>query len=129
MKWTLSFVPTVQGRIVYTWQNVTGVTNLSVSSKLFRVSYAGSNYTVSWADIPSTFATTATVVLPETFQLSIELGSVNVGSKAIVDPNIISTNVSPSATGYTFQRKVFLWISSVNQAVRLLRTFPLIIKG
>src|SRR5439155_12576914 len=39
--------------------------------------------------------------------LSISIGTVVSGSRAVVDPNLVSNNVAPGASAFTFQRKVF----------------------
>jgi RHS repeat-associated protein len=108
LKYDLIFRPATSGsyRLTLSWRNTPSTNRLSVASRLFRADYGSTNYTLSWTDVPSSMNTTTSNV-QGLFQLHIDLGSLASGSLVIVDPQIISEIASPTATSYTFQRKVF----------------------
>ncbi len=108
LKWTLGFTPLSMShyRLVYDWTNISPNLEHSLVSRSFRAVFGSANYTFSWSDIPSSVATNTTVLQRE-FMLFVDLGIVNAGSIMLVDPSIVSTNVSPYATALGFQRHVF----------------------
>jgi len=108
IKYNLVFSPATQGfyRLTYRWRDTPGVNRLSALSKRFDASYNFANYTLSWDDIPPSLNSTASLS-PGLFQLHVNLGSLAPGSSVGFDPQIISQDAVPSATSYSFQRKVF----------------------
>jgi len=107
LKYDLAFTAGDAGRyrLTYTWRNVTGIHSLSTPSKRFTVGYGLSNYTLSWGDVPPSLNAT-TDITQDRFSLIIDLGPMSVGSQVKVDPSVVSSG-QPTATSYTFQRKVF----------------------
>jgi len=107
LKWDIGFSAGLQSkyRLVFSWSNITSTSSLSVASKKLSVGFGLTSYTLDWSDVPSSLNTTLTTV-PGQFKLVIDLGTVNGGSTAWVDPTI-ATNVDSHATANSFQRHVF----------------------
>ncbi len=108
LRWDPEFVPASSGRyrMVFSWMNITGMTETPVASGQFTAFYGAVNYTFSWTDVPASFNTTMSMSLGQ-FALSIDLGALTSGSNVQIDPSIVSDTTSPNATANTFQRKVF----------------------
>ncbi len=107
LKWDLQFTSSSSAtyRFVHNWANLTQAVNLMPLARQFQVGYGSANYTLSWDDVPNGLNATASIDKGY-FSLSIYLGRIVAGSSVSVDPRI-STSTSSSATGFTFQRKVF----------------------
>jgi RHS repeat-associated protein len=108
LKWDLVFTAGSAGqyRLAYSWWNTTSVYLLEPVVKKFETTYASATYTLSWGDLPSS-TRVSTSITPDSFLLSVDLGAISAGSRVIVDPSIVSSNVAPGATAYSFQRKIF----------------------
>jgi len=107
LKWDLDFRSASSGHFRFTFEwNVTNTHQLFSPTRQFTVGYGLANYTLSWNDVPS-YLNTTTTVSPNQFALSIDLGNLVAGSRATIDPSIISSNVAAGSTAYTFQRRVF----------------------
>ncbi|MBO0888856.1 hypothetical protein J2P12_07130, partial [Candidatus Bathyarchaeota archaeon] len=107
LKWGLMFTTnkSAQYKMNLSWWNMTDSFTLSDPAKSFQMSFGGTNFTLSWRDVPSAFTTTSIVQFGQ-LSLSIALGFVYAGSNVSVDPTI-SSNVSGTGTAYSFQRHVF----------------------
>ena len=107
LKWNLGFIPTTSGqyRLTYSWLNLPRRSFLQADLRSLTAGYGSGNYTFSWSDVPSGLASTPSLS-SNLFSLAIGLGTVAADQKITIDPTVAS-NVYSSATGYTFQRKIF----------------------
>jgi len=114
LKWDLSFTPNTSAsyKVGLAWWNVTDGFLISEQSRTFHETYGAANFTLSWNDVPSSFATLSAVSFKQ-LSVSIDVGFVNAGSSIAIDPTV-SSNVGVLGTAYTFQRHVFFDPTSRN---------------
>jgi len=108
LNWDIDFSPRTSARyrLVFAWWNITNNYELSTALRRFRVGYGSANYTFAWDDISRNLNSTTSINQGE-FRLTVDLGAMMAGSHVLVDPSLVDSVSSSSATAYTFQRKVF----------------------
>src|SRR6266516_2374413 len=107
LKWTLQFASQALGhyRMVYDCPTASAILSSPPSNRQITAVYPSDNFTFSWNDVPTSFNSTENLSDDE-FSLTLDLGTLRIGSAIAIDPEIMDSTPS-SATAYTFQRKVF----------------------